>query len=1160
MPITIDSRTVYRRTADGKMIPVPALRGEKGEKGDTGATGERGEKGERGQDAVVTSESVVSALGFTPANQTDVTQLNADIADETARAQAEEQRIEEVIVQTVEPLQKQADNTDRKQNALWKLSEGQVYDIQQQEESGMNDAPSGAKFLTLDEVRGKTEQDSTNGYNLFDFSTAVFRAQRGVVSILNEDGSISFKGLFTETGYGGDVDLEALELNGTYTFSTDRVLPYDLAFVPSDWSTPVIIQSGTKSGSITVSSKKFKHVVVKAQSGDAVDMTVNLMLEKGSTAHPYEPYTGGIPSPNPYYPQEIKSVESFTVKSVGKNLLDYHDYVARTAALGITAEHDGHGTYHIFGTSTGNVTLWARGNYENKTPLFTLREGTYHLTSGCVLYDFTGDTRVTKSGVIQLTEPFNVTGIVLYGLYTVGTTVDITVSPQLELGAVETAFEPFDGRSRTITPPRPLNKIGDYADICDVDTGVWKYATDTIAGVTWESRGYDVEGSQLFSVPSPNANGNNYLPYRVIVSNKVTHTGAVLTENVNGAYCGYGFVFCRLKDVSDQTEFNQLMSGYKVVYLMVTDNVLNTISLPIDPADLDFLRSLSLTPADHHITITDQNGEDVSWLAEYIAENARIPEVADLVRRTDNLGAAAEGNLYREDVDTTAAYEKRLSAGVLPWAKLDSIGGHTEVVDGALTNYSTEAVVSSAGQQLSTFALAQKYFPNGMKSVGDVHDELDLNNKIAVQRVGAHTFDGSDTFTWFYTNIIGSDEIRIYSDQFTSVKAYDGATQPNMMCAEYPVRYWNLHITRNDASVSTLNGQYFGITHPDLKGVLAGIGTPTEKFNKWLAQHPVTVYYELTEPIITPITEDFSTELRVEAGGSLTFVNDQHAAVPVPNQETFLMRVSAGVKSVSVAGTALVPDADGNVNVPVAGANEFGVVKASPSFGIAERSAYIGANVDRGFLQITPATEAGITNRNEPFRPITADWRLDHAVRAGLISNSRITDADKPLICETIGAAPYYNWEHIDTITINSTDSVDIDLIAEPDGTPYNFDQVFVQVMLKQNAELSNYGQVFFAHDSKIIVRGELGNSDAQNVVRMGYCSLIRFGSMRLSLQTGMGSISSPIGLRTKVIGDTSNATFIALPGSQFDAAINRINGLRLKGSCSVDIYAVRNS
>ena len=50
-------------------------------------------------------------------------------------------------------------------------------------------------------------------------------------------------------------------------------------------------------------------------SQSATTTYTNLMVSKGSTAQPYEPYVGGIPSPNPDYPQEI-----VTGKIAGKNL------------------------------------------------------------------------------------------------------------------------------------------------------------------------------------------------------------------------------------------------------------------------------------------------------------------------------------------------------------------------------------------------------------------------------------------------------------------------------------------------------------------------------------------------------------------------------------------------------------------------------------------------------------------------------------------------------------------------------------------------------------------------------------------------------------------------------------------------------------------------
>lgn len=53
-----------------------------------------------------------------------------------------------------------------------------------------------------------------------------------------------------------------------------------------------------------------------------------LQLEKSSTATPYEPYTGGQPSPSPDYPQEISTItDSLSATSCNKNLFDKNDCV-----------------------------------------------------------------------------------------------------------------------------------------------------------------------------------------------------------------------------------------------------------------------------------------------------------------------------------------------------------------------------------------------------------------------------------------------------------------------------------------------------------------------------------------------------------------------------------------------------------------------------------------------------------------------------------------------------------------------------------------------------------------------------------------------------------------------------------------------------------------
>lgn len=97
----------------------------------------------------------------------------------------------------------------------------------------------------------------------------------------------------------------------------------------------------------------FVAVFVFADANKYVDITFTPMIEKGSTATSYEPYTGGIPSPNPDYPQEIKSVVNPTVKVCGKNLLELPISNKSTQA-GITFEVINDSVIKITGINDGS--------------------------------------------------------------------------------------------------------------------------------------------------------------------------------------------------------------------------------------------------------------------------------------------------------------------------------------------------------------------------------------------------------------------------------------------------------------------------------------------------------------------------------------------------------------------------------------------------------------------------------------------------------------------------------------------------------------------------------------------------------------------------------------------------------------------------------------
>ena len=186
----------------------------------------------------------------------------------------------------------------------------------------------------------------------------------------------------------------------------------------------------------------------------------DLQLEKGSTATDYEPYVGGIPSPNPEYPQEIKSVVKPRVKVCGKNLLN--PTLQTTTSNGVTCTNNGDGTYTLNGTATSVANFWLIGSYNNKITLplnskkIYVLKGTGHNTiqlhigtANHVIVSENGDNLVltNMSGVafvlLRILNGFTANNLIIY--------------PQLEEGSTTTTYEPY--HEQTATLPYTLNAI-----------------------------------------------------------------------------------------------------------------------------------------------------------------------------------------------------------------------------------------------------------------------------------------------------------------------------------------------------------------------------------------------------------------------------------------------------------------------------------------------------------------------------------------------------------------------------------------------------------------------------------------------------------------------------------------------------------------------------
>lgn len=250
----------------------------------------------------------------------------------------------------------------------------------------------------------------------------------------------------------GDVAIDIPK--GTYTFSRDGStanLSLRLYWGDTDVESILIECRASKTVSFTVENnvKKLNWFV-----NPYVSPITKIQIEKGSTATDYEPYVGGIPSPNPEYPQEIKSVVKPVVKVCGKNLLDLRTGRSGVGE-GVTYTRNDDGSYTRKGTSTGQSgNMWFLGAYTQETntaTLFVLKPGTYTVKD-CVLFSGTNQ----RNGTFTVTNDWFVTGI-RSPYMDVGVALDDTVYPRLMAGSTDTGWEPYT--EQTATLPYTLNAI-----------------------------------------------------------------------------------------------------------------------------------------------------------------------------------------------------------------------------------------------------------------------------------------------------------------------------------------------------------------------------------------------------------------------------------------------------------------------------------------------------------------------------------------------------------------------------------------------------------------------------------------------------------------------------------------------------------------------------
>ena len=170
-------------------------------------------------------------------------------------------------------------------------------------------------------IYGRSSQFTTTGKNLLKYPyIETTKTDQGITFTDNKDGSINVSGTGTETAYYNlysNIDGKRLTLaSGTYKLVAKGRSKCNV-FTNNG------VNSVKNEGTFTITDgHNDVWCFIEAPKGLAVDETIYPMIQlASSTNESYEPYTGGKPSPNPDYPQEIKRVVKPVVKVCGKNLL-----------------------------------------------------------------------------------------------------------------------------------------------------------------------------------------------------------------------------------------------------------------------------------------------------------------------------------------------------------------------------------------------------------------------------------------------------------------------------------------------------------------------------------------------------------------------------------------------------------------------------------------------------------------------------------------------------------------------------------------------------------------------------------------------------------------------------------------------------------------------
>lgn len=242
-----------------------------------------------------------------------------------------------------------------------------------------------SKYLSL---TGAYSQESTSGAQKFDVSMAI---DRDDTKHTLTDTGLTVTGLWYVEYYVDVTPNTDMYLSYAKTGSgSNRVAIFNEEGTSDENK---IVDFSTTGGTFNTGDNNQVRILFYSGFGTSKTTTYNdVMLCEGTSAKPYEPYTGGAPSPNPDYAQEMQAVEISELKSSGRNMFDYQSIVDEATDAGFSTsavleEKEGRNCLKIY---TGEVNFrklqFLKGRFKENTQYKFYMTGYYEGTGSGLFF------------------------------------------------------------------------------------------------------------------------------------------------------------------------------------------------------------------------------------------------------------------------------------------------------------------------------------------------------------------------------------------------------------------------------------------------------------------------------------------------------------------------------------------------------------------------------------------------------------------------------------------------------------------------------------------------------------------------------------------------------------------------------------------------------